>query len=478
MATDNNKLFRLYNDQFNADGMTDENALTNALLTQPDVLSPVITHLMGREDKRFPLSFLTEGFGNVKYINDVEYDYPVMGRMNKSVKCIALVQGTGVAHSRFKVEFAEKWFVRQYIIEFPTGIQMRIMEDPYEGTNGGWVYTCQLITTNAQDAISSTDVVGENAIQLFAPSAMSGSRGNESNWVAPSKMRNQISLVRKSYRYEGNATNKVVQFQLPLASGTTNLWYPFEEYQHQLRWREEVESILWYSKFNKDANGVIHLKDDNGKPIPLGAGVLEQIPNYDTYSILTAQKLKTVVRDALYGATDASETNIVLFTGLGGLEEFDRAMKDELANGTYIKNTDPNSFVRGGSESLQFGGFFTSYKHIDGHNITVRQLPMFDHGARAMNSRRHPVTGLPLESYRMIFLDMSTYDGQQNVTMVTRKGRELVRWAVAGASVPPGFSGNSLRANDIDGASVHFMKECGINIRRATNCLHLECNIS
>ena len=103
---------------------------------------------------------------------------------------------------------------------------------------------------------------------------------------------------------------------------------------------------------------------------------------------------------------------------------------------------------------------------------------MFDHGARAMNSRRHPVTGLPLESYRMIFLDMSTYDGQQNVTMVTRKGRELVRWAVAGASVPPGFSGNSLRANDIDGASVHFMKECGINIRRATNCLHLECNIS
>ena len=136
MATDNNKKFRLYNDIFSAEGMTDENSLTNALLTQPDVLSPVITHLMGREDKRFPLSFLTEGFGNVKYINDVEYDYPVMGRMNKSVQCVALIQGTGVAHSRFKLEFKEKWFVRQYIIEFPTGFQMRIMEDPYEGTNG------------------------------------------------------------------------------------------------------------------------------------------------------------------------------------------------------------------------------------------------------------------------------------------------------------------------------------------------------
>lgn len=474
MAADNLKKLRLYQDTFNAEGMTDENSLANALLTEPDKLSPVLTHLAGQEDKRFPLSFLTEGLNNVKYINDIEYDYPVMGRLNKSVVAVSLDAGTGVSHSRFKVTFAERWFVKQYIIENPSGIQMRVMEDPIE-TAGGWQYTLQLVTSDSTEAVATGDIAGKQFVQLFAPTAFSGSRGNESNWVAPSKMRNQISLIRKSYRYEGNMPDRVVNVELTVGGRTTKLWYDFEEYQHMLRWKEEAEYALWYSQYNRDTDGVIHLKDDNGKPIPLGSGVIEQIPNVDTYSELTATKLKNVVRDALYGASDAAQMNIVLFTGLGGLEEFDKAMKDEISSGSYIKNTDPSSFITGSGANLQLGGFFTSYKHIDGHVITVRHLPLFDHGARALNSDKHPVTGLPLESYRMIFLDMSTYDGEQNVAMVTRKGRELVRWAVAGASVPPGFQGNALRANDVDGASVHFMKESGISVRRATNCLHLEC---
>ena len=474
MAADNLKKLRLYQDTFNAEGMTDENSLANALLTEPDKLSPVLTHLAGREDKRFPLSFLTEGMNNVKYINDIEYDYPVMGRLNKSVMAVSLDAGTGVSHSRFKVTFAERWFVKQYIIENPAGIQARVMEDPIE-VQSGWQYTLQLVTSDSSESVASGDVAGKQWVQLFAPTAFSGSRGNESNWVAPSKMRNQISLIRKSYRYEGNMPDRVVNVELNVGGRTTKLWYDFEEYQHMLRWKEETEYSLWYSKYNRDSDGLIHLKDDNGKPIPLGSGVIEQIPNVDTYSDLTATKLKNVVRDALYGASDAQQMNIVLFTGLGGLEEFDKAMKDEISSGSYIKNTDPASFISGSGANLQLGGFFTSYKHIDGHTITVRHLPLFDHGARALNSDKHPVTGLPLESYRMIFLDMSSYDGEQNVAMVTRKGRELVRWAVAGASVPPGFAGNALRANDVDGASVHFMKESGISIRRATNCLHLEC---
>jgi hypothetical protein len=473
--SDNLKKLRLYEDLFNADGMTDENSLANALLTQPDVLSPVITHLSGREDKRFPLSFLTEGMGNVKYINDIEYDYPVMGRLNKSVMCVG--NSTISATTGGTVTFNDRWFVKNYIIEFgnAANTQLRITADPVQ-SNGGWTYTVQMVTSDpTATSITQNDLANKQAVQLFAANAFSGSRGNESNWVAPSKMRNQISLIRKSYRYEGNMPDRVVNFEFNVGGRSTNLWYDFEEYQHMLRWKEECELALWYSRYNRDSDGLVHLRDENGKVIPLGSGVLEQIPNVDTYSVLTAAKLKSVVRDALYGASDASQMNIVLFTGLGGMEEFDNAMKEELASQTYIKNTDPSTFIGGSGRNLSLGGFFTQYQHIDGHTITVRHLPLFDHGARALAAERHPVTGLPLESYRMIFLDMSVYDGENNVSMITRKNRELVRWAVAGATVPPGFGGNALRATDVDGSSVHFLKECGISIRRATNCLHLEC---
>lgn len=477
MSADNISKLRLTYDVWNSDGMTDENSLANALLTQPDVISPVITHLAGREDKRFPLSFLTEGVGNYYNINDVEFDWPVMGRINKAVQCVAL-EGTGFGRSVFKLTFTDKWFVKGYFISpGDNSFQAKIVDDPVEGA-GGWVYSCVLNTTTSSDTVDST-VVGKKFVQLWdAVTPFGGSRGNESNWVAPSKMRNQVGVIRKSYRYEGAAPNRVVNITLPTANGTTTKWYDFEEWQHMLRWKEEVEMSLWYSKYNRDSQGAVHLKDlSSNKAVPTGAGVFEQIPNTESYGILTALKLKNVVRDIMYGASDAQKMNIVLFTGLGGLEEFDNAMKDEVASRTYIQ-LDGSQFVTGSGSNLQLGGFFTSYKHIDGHTITVRHMPLFDNGPFALASELHPVSGLPLESYRMLFLDMSVYDGQANIRMVRKAGYEFKRWAVAGATIPPGFTGNALRASDIDGASVHFMTSTGVHIARATNCLHLSCNLS
>ena len=42
---------------YNDSQMTDMNSLANALLSKPTELSPIITHLAGKDDKRFPLSF-------------------------------------------------------------------------------------------------------------------------------------------------------------------------------------------------------------------------------------------------------------------------------------------------------------------------------------------------------------------------------------------------------------------------------------
>jgi hypothetical protein len=72
-----------------------------------------------------------------------------------------------------------------------------------------------------------------------------------------------------------------------------------------------------------------------------------------------------------------------------------------------------------------------------------------------------PVTGYSLESYRMVFVDQSSYDGQSNLQMISKKGREYLRWCVAGSVVPRGFDANTSRASDVDGASVHMLKTAG-----------------
>lgn len=475
MANSNFNGLRLYEDVFNDRGMTDENQLASALLTQPDVLSPIITHLVGKESDRFPLSFLTEGMGNVRGMNDIQYEYPVIQRLDK-VEAVAITNSgstEGQNHTYFKLRFKSAWFKRQYIIESPGNIQARIMEDPYREGNY-WVYTLQLVNPDPESVVPTSEMVaGTLWSALFAPVAESGSRGNESSWVAPSKFKNQMTIIRKSYKIEGNTANKTMNITIPTEDGAgSNLWMDFEEFQHMLSWKQEVENLWWYSQYNRNAQGEIALKDDNGKPIPLGSGVLEQIPNYETYSFLTAEKLKNLVTDAVFGASDSDKMNIVLFTGTGGVREFDEAMKEEARSYTLVDS----KVVQGSGRNLTLTGYFTTYEHVDGHTISVRKLPLFDHGRRAMKSPKHPVSGLPLESYRMVFLDMSSYDGQANVQMVTQNGREFIRRVVPGmAPLPATFGGNSERiASDIDASSVQFMKAGGINIMRATNCLHLE----
>ena len=68
---------------------------------------------------------------------------------------------------------------------------------------------------------------------------------------------------------------------------------PFEEYQHDIQFKQACEENLWWSKYNRDANGVITTVDDEtGLPIPMGAGINDQIPNSDTYGELTAKNSK------------------------------------------------------------------------------------------------------------------------------------------------------------------------------------------
>jgi hypothetical protein len=482
---DNIEKLRLYDDIYNPEMMTDENSLANALLTQPDLISPVLAHLAGSEDKKFPLSFLTEGANRVRLVNDIEYDWPVIGRLNKVVATsgnfYTSSEQPGKGYTTFYALFEDRWFVKQQVIESPDGkTHARIQSDPIRQGNG-WKYELVLANATSADDFCPPDQLDAGSLwgALFAPVAASGSRGNESPWVAPSKMRNQLTHIRKSYGYEGNMPNKTtnVQFNIP-GVGTTDLWMPFEEWQHMLKWREEKEYLNWYSNYNRDSSGAIQAPiDENGKPIPIGSGLLEQIPNYDTYSVLTANKIKNIVGDVFFGATDSQKMNVVLFTGTGGLRAFDEAMKAELDARTYTKDLG-GKFVTGSGRTMELGGFFTTYHHVDGHSVTVRHVPLFDHGVRALKSGKHPETGLPLESYRFVFVDMSMYEGVPNVLQVSQKGRQMVRAVVNGvAPLPMNFPANAspFVATDKDAVSVHFMTASGIMIRRATNCMNLEC---
>jgi hypothetical protein len=461
------------------------------LLTKPDQITPVLTHLQGREDKKFPLTFLTEGqTKGVRQIeiNDVQYEWNTFRKLRKSDAIAvtpSVVTGVGLNNTPFTLDMKTNWLKVQHNVGSPSGILCRVMSRP---TRVGqfYRYTLQKVL-NDNFAIPVADLqVGQLwSMYMGANVSESGSMGNESNVVVPGKMTNQISFHRKSYALRGNIARKTVEVQFNLPDGPTRLWIDFEKWQHTLNFKQDCEEIAWYSPYNRNPDGTIDLVDqDTGLPIPYGGGVFDQIPNRDTYGQLTADKIKRTVSDVLYGSTDTGIMNIVLFTGEGGAEEFDRAMKDEASGFSLVNGGNvADKFVGGATNShnLIFGGYFTQYKHVDGHTITLRRLPLLDFGGRAENSPKHPISGKPLESYRMTFLDMSYYDGEPNIKMVTQKGRSMVTGVLQGmASTPYHFTGNNFEniATEKDESKIHFLAAKGVCIRRATHCFDLTCDLS
>ena len=468
---------------YNDSQMTDMNSLSNALLAKPTELSPIITHLAGKDDKRFPLSFLTEGVGNVKSIDRLEYEYRVAThrlRTRPVVATPAVTANVGLGGSTFELEFPDKHFVFPYVLVSQAGTQARIMKEP-EAIGSNWKYTLQLVNPAATATIAAADITsGALFAQMYAPVGVDFSRGNASNWETPGKVRNKLTTVRKSYHMSGNAKDYVAEFALPTKGGsTTKLWMDYEEYLHMLDFKEECEMYYWYGQKTYDSNGVTSMKDENGQPVIVGPGLLEQIINTDTYSTMTETKLKNIIGDLFYQMTDAAQKQVTLYTGTGGAREFDEALKNHFAGaaGSW-KVGGENRFITGSGRSLGLTGYFNSYEHIDGHTINVVKLPMFDHGAVAQARAKHPVTGYSLESYRMVFVDQSNYDGQNNLQMISKKGRESMRWCVAGSVVPRGFDSTSARASDVDGASVHMLKTAGIALRRFDTSLDITCTAS
>ena len=460
-----------YNDQ----QMTDTNSLVNALMEKPEELSPIITHLAGREEKKFPLSFLTEGVGNTKSIDRFEYEYRVKTH-EVNVRPVVKSVGTGAGGSHFTVTFPDKWFVFPYTLVSQSGVLARIMSEPVPD-EGGYKYTLKLVSPDQASMPAADIAAGALFGMLYANVGVDFSRGNASNWSAPGLVRSKIGTIRKSYHFSGNAKDYVAQFTLPMKEGqSTQLWMDYEEYRHMLKFKEECEMYYWYGQKTYGDSGVNEMLDENGQPVISGPGLFEQIINKDTYSTLTQKKIENVIGDLFYGMTDATDKQVTLYTGVGGAREFDKALREYYGGGSnnYLQTTEAK-FITGSGRNLGITGYFTSYDHIDGHRVNVVKVPLFDHGPVAQASTKHPETGLPLESYRMTFVDQSTYDGENNLQMINKKGREMLRWCVGGSVVPKGFAETDTRASDIDGASVHMLKTAGILLRRFDTSLDLQC---
>jgi hypothetical protein len=486
-----NKQLVLTEDYYNADLHLSTHLMSNQKVLDTNVLSSVIVQLYGGINNALPLLLMTEGDPMNKGMMQTktiggnnEYQVDIFGKVktNDTIARTTYADNAevGKAGAPIKLIFSTNWLLPKYTIqEGRTSAQVRIIGSPIQ-VSGGYEYTCQLIENNPE-AYLPPAAFQKNArwAALGYVAALEGSTGTGSHRRLPSRMTNQYSYIRKSFNIRGNAANKVMNIQIPMDGGkTTNIWSNFEVHERRREFLKEMDDLLVWSRYNR-VNGEILEKDEKGEPIPRFSGLLEQIPNVDTYSFLTEAKIDWIVTNILHnigGYGEAVVKEITLQTGLGGAKEFDRAMKASGATQGFTQFID-RTLVGGttaNATNLTYGTYFGSYKHIKDYTVKVVINDAFDRGPVPDAAPRHPVTGLSLESYKMLFLDTSVYNGEKNLQFINEKGREYIEKVILGFT-PTGIMGydSSYIATDRDESSVQFGKTLGIHILRPTNCFVL-----
>jgi hypothetical protein len=433
------------------------------------------------------LDFLTGGLGKTMVIDSRSYEWNVLIDMDRAVNIRgAYWQGNpvsgattaGLGNTPILIHLEDKWFGPGAILELDDKeFQLRVNGQPYQDGNN-WVYTCYMADGQSNSYVPGSLLLNGNQVSRLGSAYEEYSEEADIiNYNTHVKLRNHLTTVRLSYDITGSALETVMTIALkdPKTGKSSYLWADFQEWKALREWNKRLERMLVYEKYNANADGTVDLKGTNGRPVYIGAGLLQQISpsNKRYYTELTTELLEDFLFDLSYNILGSNERKFVALTGEMGMREFDKVLKEKVA-GFQMTDT---KFVTGAGQELTLGGQFTTYKMTNGIELTLKHFPLYDN--TTYNRKLHPITGKPLESYRFTFIDFGSRDGEPNVVKVVRKNREMLMWHTGG-SVAPGTGGvksiNTLRSNAKDGYAVHYLGECGIMLRDPRACGELICD--
>lgn len=454
-----------------------------------DMLSTSLVHLYGQQMQQ-SLMLHQMTIGNAIYgkdlssirkipVNTFEYKWQIMGRIFRngitSYTVYDPATSIGIGQEKFYVWFDVNVFDKHYTIESPNEYQIRLISDG-ELDEHGWKYEAVCQNSNA---IPVSELVGGNEwAQMFSVNSEEDSDETGHGYrVLPGEATNQLNLIRASRSWKGNVANKKLFIEVPVSENkTSKYWIEQDKFFFDLFWMKSKETVMMYGEYNSNKNGTISLRENNATsaPISVGAGLLEQIPNTMNYTRLSYDLLRTLVMDVYFSNPLTAAQSVTLMTGQGGMEEFDRAMKDYLNSSNVAWNTTNDKVVQGQGQEMSVNGYFTKVYFIGGYQVKVVHNKMFDYGFRAAKSPKHPVTNLPLESYRMIFLN-NPIDGSVNLQYVYEEGRELIEGTMQGLTANPSgipYSNNIVTPRMT--SSYHRAGTCGIALLNPVYSIHLK----
>ena len=228
-------------------GLTQQNHLSSAYLTEPEVMSTLVTRIFGMQGSN-PIQYLTSGMGRSTEIGNREYDWHLQGDDEKAIPVSGNLGDGGVTPglngTTFRVKFGEKWFANQEVlVADDRTYRVRVMEDPYfDGSD--WIYTLKLTSPDPTFFMDPLLIDSGSEFSKEYTTVPEFSTGGNTTFSAPFKMRNHLSTLRKSYTVTRSAATDALVIQLAdpaNPSKKTTVWTRYAEWEAMAQWYREIE---------------------------------------------------------------------------------------------------------------------------------------------------------------------------------------------------------------------------------------------
>ena len=459
--------------------MTEQSHLGASLLARPH-------KMMGTMDKLFsaanyysdnPLSSLLMGNKKTEEeIGSTSWEWELKGANTRPLVIVENVLPAGNTtpgkyRRNFKLKLDEAWFLPGDVIHPGTSDksrQVRIMKRGQKMVDG-CIYEVRLTSDDPDAFLPATYLAaGQKWGKLYSTYEEGAEESGSTQFSFPIALQNKMSKFRKQYKVTDYASTEVLAVAVPDSNGKLhNSWIRYADVEYWMQWYREVERGYWYGR---SADTVI---GSTGRPVRMGPGVQEQLEDshIHRYSHLTAKLIEEYLMDIFYSRTKPGKgRKIKGYTGEFGMLIFHRAIQDWANKSGFVKNIEV--FTNKVSSDLHDNAIGAGYQYVkysmaNGATLELIHNPLYDD--RDINFEIDELTGFPVESQRITFLDFSGENSKSNVKIMNKKDGFAFTY-VEGLYGPYGPKNGGSSAHSGSYYEMHVEKSCGIHVEDVTKC--------
>lgn len=470
------------------------NSAKTATMRDLEKLFTVAPNMAAKTIRLYPqnsISFFTEGLGeiydikktdNVIPLNDKKYSWKLRGHQVPKQKFVARVTGgaiatgatVGAAGASFIVAFGSSYFNHRDIIKLVDGSMLYVLAGPTFIKEGTFEYTVRINTNNP------LEVVNTDNLQPGKEAGLNGNaypeltdKGYINTAMAGEEYINYITKVRYDWSWSADAasTKYIIEDTVNLKGKTVKYNYITDQLMMNgmelYHFNKEMELI--YGRTTMDANGRCFMQDEKGQDIVKGDGLIAQMADSckQTYTKMTIGLIEDILSDVALRMPKRTGNTILLTTGMQGYKEFGRVMRAEHKG--FWSGDSGSAYVSTKNGKVKLGAEYNAFE-FQGNQLVVSVNNTFDHPA---NPSDYDSEGRPLESSKFLFVDVSSYDGVQNIQMIAKDGRSFVTGELDGVGGQDGKTSGKV-ASTIDGSAKILIGTMGVVLHNPYSSYLLE----